>query len=65
MAKEYLGEEYVILFRAHYFISRKLDAERHRGFVYDVSEVEDINELYVISDILVTDYSSVFLILPI
>lgn len=60
LAKEYLGEEYVILFRAHYFISRKLDAERHRGFVYDVSEVEDINELYVISDILVTDYSSVF-----
>ena len=30
------------------------------GFVYDVSNVEDVNELYVISDILITDYSSVF-----
>ena len=31
-----------------------------RGFVYDVSKVDDINELYVISDMLITDYSSVF-----
>ncbi len=28
--------------------------------MYDVSKVEDINTLYVISDILITDYSSVF-----
>lgn len=59
-AKDYLGEEYVILFRAHYFISQRLEAGGYEGFVYDVSKVEDINTLYVISDILVTDYSSVF-----
>lgn len=60
LAKKNLGEEYVILFRAHYFISQRLDVSRYQGFVYDVSNVEDINTLYVISDILVTDYSSVF-----
>lgn len=60
IAKKILGEEYVILFRAHYFISQRLDVSEYEGFVYDVSKVEDINTLYVISDMLVTDYSSVF-----
>ena len=47
-------------FRAHYFISGRIDFSKYAGFVYDVSNVEDVNELYVISDILITDYSSVF-----
>ena len=55
-----LGDDYVILFRAHYFISKKLDVSEYRGFVYDVSSVEDVNTLYAISDMLITDYSSVF-----
>ncbi len=59
-AKESLGDDYVILFRAHYFISGRINFEKYQGFVYDVSDIEDINELYVISDLLVTDYSSVF-----
>lgn len=59
-AKEVLGEDYVILFRAHYFIAERMDFSGLQGFVYDVSGIEDINELYVVSDLLVTDYSSVF-----
>ena len=55
-----LGEDYVVLFRAHYFVANAFDFERHAGFVFDVSGVDDINELYVVSDMLVTDYSSVF-----
>lgn len=55
-----LGDDYVILFRAHYFISKKLDVSEYKGFVYDVSSVEDVNTLYAISDMLITDYSSVF-----
>jgi CDP-glycerol glycerophosphotransferase len=58
--QEALGDAYVILFRAHYFISGRMNLEKYKGFVYDVSDVEDINELYVISDMLITDYSSVF-----
>ncbi|MDD2409945.1 MAG: CDP-glycerol glycerophosphotransferase family protein [Bacilli bacterium] len=58
--KEKLEDDYVILFRAHYFIANSFDFEKYEGFVYDVSKIDDINELYVISDILITDYSSVF-----
>jgi len=55
-----LSEDYVILFRAHYFVIDNYDLERYKGFVIDVSRYEDINELYIVSDMLVTDYSSVF-----
>ncbi len=55
-----LGDEYVILFRAHYLIANSFDFARHAGFVIDVSRTNDVNELYCVSDILVTDYSSVF-----
>lgn len=59
MRKE-LGEEYIILFRPHYFIANQFNFEKYKGFVYDVFKIDDINELYIISDILITDYSSVF-----
>lgn len=54
-----LKDEYVILFRSHYFVSNSFDFDRYKDFVYDVSNVDDINDLYIISDILITDYSSV------
>jgi len=50
----------VILFRAHYLVASDFDFGRYEGFVYDVSDISDINDLYVVSDVLVTDYSSVF-----
>ena len=55
-----LQDEYIILFRAHYFVSNSFDFEKYKGFIYNVSDLDDINELYVVSDILITDYSSVF-----
>lgn len=55
-----LGEDFIILFRAHYFIGHTFDFEKYKGFLYDVSQMDDINYLYVTSDVLVTDYSSVF-----
>jgi len=58
--KANLGDEYIILFRAHYLVANSFDFDKYKGFVYDVSKVNDINHLYVISDLLVTDYSSVF-----
>lgn len=57
---EDLGEDCVVLFRAHCQIADKFDFGKYAGFVYDVSKYEDVNELYAVSDILVTDYSSVF-----
>ena len=58
--KKELGNEYVILMRLHYLVANKLDLTNLNDFAYDVSKYDDINELYIISDILVTDYSSVF-----
>jgi len=58
--KAALSEEYVILFRAHYLVANQFNFDRYSGFVYDVSGVDDINDLYLASDLLVTDYSSVF-----
>ena len=55
-----LGEDYIILLRMHYFIASQLDISEYEGFVYDLSAYDDIGELYLISDILITDYSSVF-----
>jgi CDP-glycerol glycerophosphotransferase len=53
-----LGDDYVVLFRAHYLVARTFDFASHEGFIYDVSDVDDINELYIASDVLVTDYSA-------
>ena len=55
-----LGDEYIILFRAHYLVANSFDFDRYRGFVEDVSSYSDINDLYIAADILITDYSSVF-----
>ena len=57
---EALGDEFVILFRAHYLVAKSFDFGRYEGFVKNVSDYGDINDLYIASDILVTDYSSVF-----
>lgn len=58
--EEQLGDNYIILIRAHYLVAENLDLSSVDGFAYDVSSYPDINELYLISDILITDYSSVF-----
>ncbi len=58
--KRELGSEYVILLRVHYFVADRMDLSGMQDFVFDVSEYEDIAELYLASDLLITDYSSVF-----
>ncbi|MBO5489578.1 MAG: CDP-glycerol:glycerophosphate glycerophosphotransferase [Eubacterium sp.] len=58
--KERLGDEYVLLVRTHYFVVDCLDVEKYGAFAYNVSQYDDIARLYLISDVLITDYSSVF-----
>lgn len=58
--RDKFSKEYVILFRPHYYIANSFDFEKYEGFVYDASNYDDINGCYIISDILLTDYSSVF-----
>lgn len=58
--KEELSDEYIILFRSHWLVANLFDFEKYKDFIYNVSDYDDIDELYVVSDLLITDYSSVF-----
>jgi CDP-ribitol ribitolphosphotransferase len=57
--KSALGDDHVLLVRLHPFIrSRTVIGPDLAGFAIDVSDHPDINELMLVSDVLVTDYSS-------
>lgn len=58
--KDMLGDEYVVIFKPHYLISNKFKDIKLDNFLFSFDENVDINELYVMSDLLITDYSSVF-----
>ncbi|CQR46195.1 Putative CDP-glycerol:glycerophosphate glycerophosphotransferase [Paraliobacillus sp. PM-2] len=53
-----LGDNYVLLLRLHPAIQGKFE-NSYPNFVIDVSNYENINHLLVITDILITDYSSI------
>lgn len=55
-----LGDEYIVLLKLHPAIKNTIEIEKlYPGFVYDYSLYPDINELLLVTDILITDYSSV------
>lgn len=54
-----LGEECVILFRAH-SITNDYCIDSSNKNIIDVTDWPDINDLYIIADILISDYSSCF-----
>lgn len=56
--QEKLGDEYIVIIRAHYLIANSINLAKYKDFVYDFSKGYDIQELYLVSDILITDYSS-------
>lgn len=58
--QENLGKDYIVLLRMHYLVMSDFHLSKYEHFVYDVSRHIDINELYLLADILITDYSSVF-----
>ena len=58
--KKKYGKECVILLRMHYLVAENFDLGPYRGFAYDFSNRADINDLYLVADLLITDYSSVF-----
>lgn len=58
--KKKFSKDYVILFSPHYFIENSIDLTKYKGFIYNVAKYDEINELYLVSDIIMTDYSSVF-----
>ncbi|MGH3324249.1 MAG: CDP-glycerol glycerophosphotransferase family protein, partial [Streptomyces sp.] len=57
-ARRYLGDDHVLLIRRHSNVVDSVPGSGD-GFVRDVSEYPDIADLYLVADILITDYSSV------
>lgn len=57
--KQYLGDSFVVLFRAHYEVVRVMNIIEN-DFMKDVSSYPRLNDLMIASDILVSDYSSIF-----
>lgn len=57
--RELCGDEYVFAYKMHPFITDKMfirDADS--SFIYDFSDEQDINELFYVTEILITDFSS-------
>ena len=54
-----LGDDHVILLRGHHQMADDVPDPAHPGFAINVTRYPDISELYLVSDVLLTDYSSV------
>ena len=59
LAKEQLNEEYVFIVKYHYLVQDQIDWSEYKGFVYEFDKTYDISTLYLVADMLITDYSSV------
>lgn len=58
MYKE-LGDEYALIVKFHYLVKENIDWSKYNNFVIECDADWDIQELYLISDMMITDYSSV------
>nr|WP_155431285.1 CDP-glycerol glycerophosphotransferase family protein [Secundilactobacillus folii] len=58
--RKQFGKDTVLILRMHYLIANALDISDYTDFVYDFSNYPNISDLYLVSDMLITDYSSVF-----
>jgi CDP-glycerol glycerophosphotransferase len=58
-AYQRLGDDYVILLRGHHHMADDVPVGTRPGFVFNVTSYPDISELFLVTDALITDYSSV------
>lgn len=56
--KKQLGDDYIVLFRAHHQTTKILGVEFNE-FVRDASDYPAVNDLMIASDLLITDYSAI------
>ena len=59
LLKNELSDTHILLVKLHYLVKDSADWSKYDGFIYQCDQSCDIQELYLISDILITDYSSV------
>lgn len=57
--RDMLSDDYVLLVRLHYFVAKNIDLTGMEDFVINVCNYPDVQELLMITDVLITDYSSI------
>lgn len=57
--KSALQDEYILIVKYHYLIMDAVDWSPYEGFIYTFDQSRDIAELFLVADVLITDYSSV------
>lgn len=59
LLKQELQKDYILIVKYHYLIMDYIDWFPYKGFIYHFDQSHDIAELFLVSDMLITDYSSV------
>lgn len=54
-----LSDDYILIVKFHYLVKENIDWSKYNDFIIECDADWDIQELYLISDIMITDYSSV------
>jgi CDP-glycerol glycerophosphotransferase len=57
-AYQQLGDDYVFLVRGHHHMAEDVPDDLRPGFMLNVTGYQDISELFLVTDALITDYSS-------
>ncbi len=54
-----LGKNYLLLVTAHYEVSKLMNIPQQHPFIVNAFQYENINDLMLVSDLLISDYSSI------
>jgi CDP-glycerol glycerophosphotransferase len=54
-----LSDDYIMIVKYHYLVMDQVDWTPYKGFIYSCDLSFDIADLYLVADMLITDYSSV------
>ncbi|ADC48041.1 CDP-glycerol:poly(glycerophosphate) glycerophosphotransferase [Methanobrevibacter ruminantium M1] len=56
---EEFSDDYALIIKFHYLVKENMDWSKYNDFIIECDADWDIQELYLISDMMITDYSSV------
>lgn len=57
---EYFNKEYAIIIKHHPFVNNRIEIPKeYSEYIIDMSDNEELNDLLFVTDVLITDYSSV------
>ena len=59
LLQEALQNDYILIVKYHYLIMDYIDWFPYKDFIYHFDQSDDIAELFLVSDMMITDYSSV------